>query len=62
MICLLHLKYSLTLTDNPLFNLFYVAIYKIVRKTNDREIIYESHELMKADSVYFSLANSVKTQ
>ena len=31
-------------------------------KTNDREIIYESYELMKVDSVYFSLANSVKTQ
>ena len=31
-------------------------------QTNDREIIYESHELMKIDSVYFSLANSIKTQ
>ena len=29
---------------------------------NDQEIIYESHELMKVDSVYFSLVNSVKIQ
>ena len=34
----------------------------IFHKTNDQEIIYELHELMKVDSVYFSLANSVKTK
>ena len=38
------------------------VIIIIINKSNDREIIYESHELMKIDSVYFSLANSIKTQ
>ena len=33
--------------------------YRYLYKTNDREIIYEPHELMKVDSVYFSLANFI---
>ena len=37
-------------------------IKEFYHKTNDREIIYESQELMKINSVYFSLANSIKTQ
>ena len=45
----------IVLHDHIVFGQPELIARKIVRKANDREIIYESHELMKIGSVYFSL-------